>query len=506
MKNIAVILAAGSGKRFGAERPKQFLQLCGKSLLRHSIEAFESAACIHEICIVANPAFLEETKAEVSRGDYHKVHHIVAGGKERSDSSLAAISTYAHEDGEQTNLIFHDAARPLLPTEVISAVCNALQREQAVATALPSSDTIFQAENNYIRAIPPRELLRRAQTPQAFRLSLIRQAYQHAQTDTTFQPTDDCGVVLRYQPETPIFLVQGSERSMKLTVPDDLPLLERLAENRQQHNVEKGGSEADALSAYRSRHLRALQLEMLDMLVAVGDILDRAGVRWWMQGGTLLGAMRHGGFIPWDDDMDIDVLADDVPKMVEALRRELPPHLILPDPPSRTPIYKVRNTRTFFVERGDDFAQDYNKGVFIDIFPQTACPAFPRSFTKRVARAYCKADSILTQQHYYSWRSVAELLWFGVKRTALSLLWHTAALFFEKKTYLAQPLRCNGWGLMHRRDKIFPLKRIPFEDRTFPAPADADYYLTEDFGDWHQLPPENQRVSHAVYFNLNLQS
>ncbi|MBR1445797.1 MAG: LicD family protein, partial [Alloprevotella sp.] len=258
--------------------------------------------------------------------------------------------------------------------------------------------------------------------------------------------------------------------------------------------------------AYRSRHLRALQSEMLDMLTVVGDILDRAGVRWWMQGGTLLGAMRHGGFIPWDDDMDIDVLADDVPKMVEALRRELPPHLSLPEPPSRTPIYKVRNTRTFFVERGDDFSQDYNKGVFIDIFPQAACPAFPRSFTKRVARAYCKADSILTQQHYYSWRSVAELLWFGMKRTALSLLWHTAALFFEKKTYLAQPLRCNGWGLMHRRDKIFPLQRIPFEDRTFPAPADADYYLTEDFGDWHQLPPEDQRVSHAVYFHLNLQS
>ena len=510
MRNIAIILAGGSGKRFGADMPKQFLLIAGKRIIEHSIEAFERNTHIDEICVVSNPDFLEETQKIVAQAHYQKVRHVIAGGQERSDSTINALRLYK---AETANLIFHDAVRPLVSQRIIDDVCRALKTQRAVNVTIPSADTLIVRQGDYVKQVPDRRWIERVQTPQGFHVGTIVKAYAEALKDPAFKATDDCGVVTKYLPDVPVFLVAGEERNQRLTYREDLPVLENLYNRSLCQSAETAPSSAapSAVSApdsylreYRQRELRPLQLKMLEMLTTITDILERNNIPYWLEGGTLLGAMRHGGFIPWDDDVDIDILAADTERMKEALRRELPPTMILPDPPAKTPIYKVRDLNSFFVEFADDFRQDYAKGVYVDIFPKVECPSFPRGFTKRIAKGYCRSNSILHKQHYYSWRSVAELFYFGTKRALCGAIWHTASLFFPKGKYVSMMLKNNGCGLMHRKDKLFPLKKVRFEDREFFAPADPDFFLRECFGNWRELPPENQRQVHSIYYDVEL--
>lgn len=259
----------------------------------------------------------------------------------------------------------------------------------------------------------------------------------------------------------------------------------------------------DALKKYMEAHRRAVQLKQLEILSEVDALCRRHDIPYWLDGGTLLGAVRHGGFIPWDDDIDIAMRLSDLPRFSEAAR-ELPPHLFLQtpetDPAVRLPIWKVRERNSFLVEGGDDFSRTYAKGLYVDIFPMMPYPSVSRGFVRRVARGYCRANAILHAQHYYSWRAVAELPYFGAKRAWCRLLWAVAGLGRKKTEYLSNTLDNNGYGIMHRTDSVFPLGEIGFEGRTFRAPADPDAYLTDLYRDYMELPPEDKRGGHAVFY------
>jgi len=221
MKNVAVLLAGGSGKRMGSNLPKQFLTLGSKPIIQHSIEAFENHKQIDEICIVINADYHSEINELISLNKFSKVKHVLSGGKERSDSSLAAIDAYERE--QNVYLIFHDAVRPFVSERIISDVIKELENDKTVAVAIPTSDTIFCLNvNDTIESVPPRQNLRRAQTPQAFKYSTIKQAYDIAIEDPNFIATDDCGVVLKYLPNEPIFIVDGDESNIKITFEQDL--------------------------------------------------------------------------------------------------------------------------------------------------------------------------------------------------------------------------------------------------------------------------------------------
>lgn len=222
-RNVAVVLAGGVGARMGAGIPKQLLTVCGRTVLEHTIDAFEKNANIDEIIVVANPAIIGRVKAW--QGTWKKVRHIVEGGRERSDSSKAAIRAYGDED---CNLIFHDAVRMLVSQDIIDRVCTALLTHEAVDVAIPSTDTILCVREGCIESIPDRSCLFRSQTPQAFRRQLIARAYELAATDPAFRATDDCGVVLKYVPDAHIFVVDGEERNIKITYPEDIPYVEHL--------------------------------------------------------------------------------------------------------------------------------------------------------------------------------------------------------------------------------------------------------------------------------------
>jgi 2-C-methyl-D-erythritol 4-phosphate cytidylyltransferase len=222
---VAVVLGGGTGTRFGAALPKQLLTLNGKTLVEHCVSAFASAPGIDEILLVMPPAYHEEAKRLV--GD--QVSAIIGGGATRSDSVRNALAYIGiRYDPAETGVLIHDAARPLVTQQIIADCAKALNDHDAIGTAVPTSDTILVVENGVIAHVPPRETQYRAQTPQCFRLATIMKAHALAAADPAFTPTDDCGVVLRYLPDTPVHVTPGSESNIKVTYPADLAIAEAL--------------------------------------------------------------------------------------------------------------------------------------------------------------------------------------------------------------------------------------------------------------------------------------
>jgi len=230
MKNVAIILAGGSGKRLGGEMPKQFLKVAGKTVMEHCIEAFEHSEDVDEIAIVSREDFVPDVEALVKRNQYSKVKHVLKGGKERYHSSLAALDAYP-EDG--CNLLFHDCVRPLVSQRIIHDCVTALATYEAVNVAVPTTDTIIQLdENGCIAQIPPRALLRNVQTPQGFHRGTIRRAFDLALQDPDFLPTDDCSIIHKYLPEVDIHVVEGDADNFKITYKSDLERAEQLLAHR----------------------------------------------------------------------------------------------------------------------------------------------------------------------------------------------------------------------------------------------------------------------------------
>lgn len=225
MKNIAVILAGGSGQRLGETLPKQFLKIAGKKVIEHTLAVFQNHFLIDEIVVVSHADYIRDVEDISINSSYTKLKKILSGGKERYHSSLAAIDAYT----EDVNLIFHDSVRPLVNERIITDCIRALEKYNAVDVAVPTTDTIVQVDdNNEIVRIPSRSLLRNGQTPQAFKWSVIKRAYEKALNDPNFKTTDDCGVVLKYLPDEPIYVVAGEQFNMKLTYKEDVFLLDKL--------------------------------------------------------------------------------------------------------------------------------------------------------------------------------------------------------------------------------------------------------------------------------------
>lgn len=262
------------------------------------------------------------------------------------------------------------------------------------------------------------------------------------------------------------------------------------------------------LEAYMERHRRSVQLKELAILREVDALCRRRGIPYWLDGGTLLGAVRHKGFIPWDDDIDIAMRLSDARRFVAAAREELSPNLFMQtprtDPAVKFPILKVRDLDSLIVEHGDDFRLPYAKGLYVDIFPMVDYPSVPPGFVRRVARGFCRANAILHERHCYSWRSVAELFYFGGKRAVCRLLWNAARLIASRGEYLSNTLDNNGYGIMHRTDSVFPLSSVEFEGLSFSAPADPDAYLRDLYGDYMTLPPAEKRHGHAAFYRASL--
>ena len=226
MKNIAVLLAGGVGARVGLDIPKQLIKIAGRPIMEHTLAALDAHPMVDEIIVLMAQGHLDAVHAIIRNGGYTKVTQVLEGADTRNETTMRAIQAITDDEAK---VLFHDAVRPMVTERIITECFEALDTYDAVDTAIPSADTIVELdENGVIANIPQRSRLRRGQTPQAFKATVIRAAYAKAGQDPNFQATDDCTVVLRYTPEVPIGIVEGDDRNMKVTEPIDVYIADKL--------------------------------------------------------------------------------------------------------------------------------------------------------------------------------------------------------------------------------------------------------------------------------------
>jgi len=231
MRIHALVLAGGSGDRFGAEMPKQFVRLAGEPILARTVRAIASAG-IDQLVVVSHPSWVAETEELVGHLDLDVPTWIVAGGVTRNESARNGLARLEADPDDV--VLIHDAVRPLVPREVILRSIEPILsgRADATDTVIPSADTLVVVEGDAVVEIPERARFRRGQTPQTFRMSIIARAYAAAAAAGDLQATDDCTLVLRHVPGARIVAVPGDEVNIKITTRTDMVLADRMIQMR----------------------------------------------------------------------------------------------------------------------------------------------------------------------------------------------------------------------------------------------------------------------------------
>jgi 2-C-methyl-D-erythritol 4-phosphate cytidylyltransferase len=219
--NIVIIAAAGIGARMHADRAKQMIELAGAPLLVHTLRRFEASDAIDQIILVLQPDLTHEVLGLISRHNIKKVIRVVAGGAERQDSVYRAIQVIKEETARVVAV--HDAARPFVRPEEIRAVVERAASTGAAVLATHATDTIKQVKSGRVQRTLDRRRIYHAQTPQAFRFPIIREAYERAYKDG-FMATDDSQLVERLGHR--VSVVEGSPINIKITRPFDLEMAE----------------------------------------------------------------------------------------------------------------------------------------------------------------------------------------------------------------------------------------------------------------------------------------
>ncbi|MUT68162.1 2-C-methyl-D-erythritol 4-phosphate cytidylyltransferase [Paenibacillus sp. NEAU-GSW1] len=214
-----VVVAAGRGSRMGTAESKQYLPLCGKPILVHTLELFQAMDEIAEIVLVVGEGDVPRCNELVQEhGALHKVTAVVAGGSERQHSVYAGVKAISPDVAW---VMVHDGVRPLVAAEAVRNCCAAAERTGAAVLAVPVKDTIKQVnESGVIVSTPDRRSLWAIQTPQAFRRELLAAAHERALAEG-FLGTDDAMVVERTGAE--VVIAEGDYTNIKITTPDDLP-------------------------------------------------------------------------------------------------------------------------------------------------------------------------------------------------------------------------------------------------------------------------------------------
>jgi lipopolysaccharide cholinephosphotransferase len=244
--------------------------------------------------------------------------------------------------------------------------------------------------------------------------------------------------------------------------------------------------------------LRKVQHKMVEILDVVDGICKKHHLQYWLCSGSLLGAVRHGGFIPWDDDLDITMIRSDYKKLLKILKKELPPDLYLQTPRERyydPPFTKVRDTKSVIADGWQQAKWYKQNGIYIDIFPNEY--AYPK--LRQFINFFYKRSRIRIKQGH-PFRSLKIFYEYLI---AL-LMWPFAAMaVFLARLYCAinRPstiMRPYGWYFSVAQDEkdIFPLQEVVFEGKKYPAPCNYDGYLRKFYGDYMQIPPKEQRPVH----------
>lgn len=265
--------------------------------------------------------------------------------------------------------------------------------------------------------------------------------------------------------------------------------------------------------------LHIVQRYMLEIAKEIKRVCDENGIHYFLDSGSLLGAVRHHGFIPWDDDMDIGMLRDDYERFLNIAPEKLDDHFLLQtwdnDPGYGLPYAKVQLKNTIYLENNAENV-NCNHGIFVDVFPYDNFPDKPDKkqgkalyFYQILMKAKCK---------YKPWKQYEKT---NIKKYVGYIPVRFIALFVSKKNliqkydvlaekYNYQPTKNKySQGASHYEEWVMPSKvlenltSIPFENIQFSVPEDYDTYLTQVYGDYLKLPPEDQRENRHGIIRLD---
>lgn len=213
----AIIVAGGTGNRFGGPIPKQFLELNGKSVLSHSITQFFQVSRLQKLVIATHPDWIEQTLKIVQTSPTAHRISVVPGGKTRQDSCFNGLKALPLSTSP---VLIHDAARPWISVALIQRVLQNAMAGHCVIPAIAATDSIVQMSNGLVEHYPDREAIGYVQTPQGFPLDVIRSVHLQAKSEGWQQVTDD-GSLAHYA-GYPVLVVPGERQNIKITEKTDL--------------------------------------------------------------------------------------------------------------------------------------------------------------------------------------------------------------------------------------------------------------------------------------------
>lgn len=244
--------------------------------------------------------------------------------------------------------------------------------------------------------------------------------------------------------------------------------------------------------------LRKMQLRMLEMLEFLDYICQKHNIPYWISAGTLLGAVRHGGFIPWDDDLDIEMQKHDYKKLLKALKTEMSDKYVLQTHQSDRnyifPIAKLRDKNSHISELHNADKNYKYRGIYIDIFYLDN----GNYFFGRLAVNFQKFVYVLSlvKNDKVGLLLSLKVITFGLLNNLVFPAIRFLIYLFRVKTKIVT----LGTGLtkLINMDNIFPLQKILFEGKYFNAPADTDAYLKDRYGDYMKIPDPQKRQTHTL--------
>lgn len=251
--------------------------------------------------------------------------------------------------------------------------------------------------------------------------------------------------------------------------------------------------------------LRKMQLKMVDMLKYFDDICKQHDIKYWLSSGTLLGAVRHGGFIPWDDDLDVEMLSEDYKKMCEVFSAIQHDDYVLQthdtDPYFYRPCAKLRDKHSYIE---DYYCYDLNfkyRGIFIDVF----CLE-PGSLGKLVRITGGFENKVLYKLATIKNRTLRNVLskplYFTLTNVVYPILSFISRKCSDGRTYSHR--MGMGFAKLRYAEDLYPLTTVEFEGYTFPAPANTDNYLRKIYGDYMKLPNLDKVEAHTKKVELEL--